>query len=72
MTGSNIFLAVLFLLGSLLNLFLIFKIKRSKPPVQETYDVKELLHDLSAGEAIVRISRVAPADVFLRSPRDRR
>lgn len=35
----------------------------------ETYDVKELMQDLLAGEALVRVTRISPNDVFLRSPK---
>ncbi len=38
-------------------------------PKNQTYDAKELLTDLLRGEGLVRITRIAPGDVFLRSPR---
>lgn len=41
-----------------------------KPPAQETYDVHQLIHDLSDGRGLVQITRIAPANVLLRSPRD--
>lgn len=41
------------------------------PPRPETYEVQELMTDLLRGQALVRVERVAPADVFLRSPRGR-
>lgn len=50
-------------------LFLQYKKLKKSPPKQETYDATALLHDLTAGRALVRIERIAPADVFLRSPR---
>lgn len=53
-----------------LNAFLFFKSKSPKP--QQTYDVRELLHDLTLGGALVQIKRVDPNDVFLRSPRESR
>lgn len=36
----------------------------------ETYEVKELLNDLLSGSALIQVTRVAPTDYFLRSPRD--
>jgi hypothetical protein len=49
------------------NVFLFLRNK--KKPKQETYDVRELLHDLTGGDALVHVKRVAPAEVFIRSPR---
>lgn len=43
-----------------------------KTEPQPTTDAKQILHDLTRGEALVRIRRVDPEDVVLRSPRDRR
>ena len=39
------------------------------PTRQLTVTAEELLHDLTAGAAVVRIERVNPADLWLRSPR---
>ena len=36
---------------------------------QKSYEVKNLLQDLAAGEAMVRFERVNPSDVFLRGSR---
>lgn len=43
-----------------------------KTEPQPTIDAKQILHDLTRGEALVRIRRVDPEDVVIRSPRDRR
>jgi hypothetical protein len=41
-----------------------------KPQKQNDRTASDLLHDLTAyGNALVRIERVAPTDVLLRSPR---
>lgn len=45
--------------------------KAKKIPPQETYDVQALLTDLLRGSALVKVERVSPADVLLRSPRGR-
>ncbi len=38
----------------------------------ETYDAQALLTDLLHGSALIRVERVAPADVLIRSPRGRK
>lgn len=38
--------------------------------LKNSYEVEELLHDLTAGKALIEIKRVAPSSFFLRSPRD--
>ncbi len=40
--------------------------KKSSAP---TTDARQLLHDLTRGEAIVRITPINPEDIFIRSPR---
>jgi hypothetical protein len=44
-------------------------IYRKKPQKDISYDVQALLQDLMAGAALVKVSRVAPENVFLRSAR---
>lgn len=41
------------------------------PPPQKTIDAAQVLHDLTRGDALVRITRVDPEDVLLRSPKGR-
>lgn len=49
---------------------LILLLQQRKKEKKLTKDAQELLHDLTAhGNALVRLERIAPADVFLRSPR---
>lgn len=38
----------------------------SKSKDEPTYDCRELLHDLTEGTALVRITRISPMDVFIR------
>lgn len=45
------------------------EVLRKNPPKQESYDCKDLLQDMLQGEALVRITRISPSDIFLRSPR---
>jgi hypothetical protein len=42
-----------------------------KRPRPEAYDVQELMTDLLRGQALVKVERISPADVLLRSPRGR-
>ena len=42
-----------------------------KPEKVDSYEVQELLHDLTAGKALIEIKRIAPSSVFLRSPREK-
>lgn len=64
---------VLFSLSLSANAFLLFWLKKTKRtnPKTYTYDAQALMQDLLAGDGLVRVSRVAPQDVLLRSPRDR-
>jgi len=65
----ELFLLPLFGISLACNAFLYLK-ARHKPPVrQESYDARALLHDLTSGVAIIEVRRIAPTDVFLRSPR---
>lgn len=41
--------------------------KRKAVKKNASYDCTQLLHDLTAGRALVRVERVDQADVFLRS-----
>lgn len=51
------------------NALLIFLLLKNKPKRSQDYDSRMLLHDLTAGDALVRITRISPADVLLRGPR---
>jgi len=53
-----------------LNAFTLYKLKTDKPKRAESYDAKALLRDLLNGDSLIRITRIAPEDVFLRSPKD--
>lgn len=48
-----------------------FERKRLKATIEAiqkepTYDARELLHDLTEGAGLVKISRISPMDVFIR------
>lgn len=65
----DLYLVGLCLTASLgLNAFFLMSRKtQSKEP--QSQDAKRLLMDLLRGDALVRITRIAPEDVLLRSPR---
>jgi hypothetical protein len=47
------------------------KLRNAPAPVPNTsYDATMLLHDLTSGKAMVKIERIAPESVFIRSMRD--
>jgi hypothetical protein len=46
-----------------------YKAKKSKTNSASSHDSRMLLADILRGDALVRITRIAPEDVFLRSPR---
>lgn len=52
----------------ILNLYLGNKIQKQKKR-QATYDCNELLSDLLAGQSLVKVTRLAPTEHFIRSPR---
>ncbi|MES3012639.1 MAG: hypothetical protein V4750_02780 [Pseudomonadota bacterium] len=53
------------------NAFLYILLSKSykKPVETRTLTAEALLHDLTEGSALVRVERINPNDVFLRSPR---
>ncbi len=68
MEPSTLILTLL-LIGSLLgNAYFYRKSKQERS--QSSYDARMLIHDLTAGDALVRVTRVAPEEFLLRSPRD--
>lgn len=52
------------------NILLALKLRSSKRETKYTYDAQALLRDLLAGQALLKLERIAPEQVFLRSPRD--
>ncbi len=49
-------------------LFLYLRELNKTKTKKDTRDAQDLLMDLMAGEALVRVTRISPSDVFLRSP----
>lgn len=48
-------------------LFYQFKLKIKQRP--ETLELQQFMLDLLQGSALVKVSRISPADIMLRSPR---
>lgn len=66
------YLCGLLFVSAAVNAFLLYKyLQKPKANIQETYDVQELLADLLAGQALIKIERIAPSNILLRSPRSR-
>lgn len=61
-------LSILLAISVAANVFFIFR-SNSKSRRENSRTAEELLADLLRGTAIVRIDRIAPSDVLLRSPR---
>lgn len=57
-------LALILIASVVLNVYLHRQLK--KVHKTESVELQEFLHDLMAGTALVRISRIAPADIFVR------
>jgi hypothetical protein len=52
------------------NFYLFKKLKSAKSAARDSYELQQFLHDLTGGTGLVQVSRIAPANVLLRSPRD--
>lgn len=63
-------LANAFGLSLAFNVFQFRKFRKLKKAGPSSYEVRDLLRDLSAGEALVAIRRIDPSSVMLHSPRD--
>jgi hypothetical protein len=63
-------LTVILTLSLSCNAALLFKFYIFKKYQKESYDARQLIHDLTANDkAIVEIRRIDPAHIFIRSPR---
>lgn len=68
-TPLDLLLSLVAGLSLAINAALYHLLKKSKKQRPLSRSAEELMHDLTAGVALVRIERVDPGDVFLRSPR---
>ncbi len=62
-------LLVLVFLSINLNIVLFLRLKKAKKSPQPTLDAQRLLHDMTNGSALLRISVIDPTDMMIRSPR---
>lgn len=70
-TGTvSLFILCVFSLAG--NALLYFQFQRRNKDAPKSYELREFIADLMQGDALVRVTRVDPADVLLRSPRERR
>lgn len=69
-TTYLILIAILVASNSVTALLLLKKQKQKS--AQQSPEINEFLVDLLAGESLIKVTRIAPSDVFLRSPRHAR
>lgn len=62
------FLLAISLCANAALLYLVKKLKK-EPVVTNSYEVEQLIHDLTSGSALIKITRVDHSNLFLRSPR---
>lgn len=65
---------IFFLLSFALNIILTYlwiKTKKSKHQLKDSRELQEFLVDLLQGDGLIKVSRVNPQDILLRSPRAR-
>jgi hypothetical protein len=53
----------------ILNVYLFFKLIAFRKKKVESYDARQLLHDLTKGTAVVSVTRLDPENLMVRSPR---
>jgi hypothetical protein len=65
------FLSLSLLVSLLGNLGLFLRHKWQDKNRRESVELLDFLHDLTSGTGLIKVERLAPADVLLRSPRGR-
>lgn len=53
------------------NLFTFFLYRKKPQKSNQSMELAEFMSDLLQGQAVVKVTRVVPTDIFLRSPRGR-
>lgn len=61
---------IAFSLSAAVNIFQLAWQRKNRKTRPRDYTAQALLHDLLAGTALVKVTRIAPEDVLLRSPKD--
>lgn len=72
---NDLYLQVTCSISLIFNLILIFlylKSRKQKNKINDSRDLQEFMLDLMKGDGLVRVTRVNPSDIFLRSPREYR
>jgi len=41
----------------------------TQPPQQQSIELQEFLRDLMAGDALIRVERISPEEIFIHNPR---
>lgn len=62
------FFAFLLFVSVQINFFLVYKFRSIRKQRPLTKDAQELLKEITAGKAVLHISVIDPADIYLRSP----
>jgi hypothetical protein len=70
MTISDVLIGCSLIFSLAANAVLVVKLRTDKAKPKPSYEASALLRDILGGQALVRIERIAPENVFLRSPRD--
>lgn len=70
MSGALPWLSSLLCLSLTINAYLTHQLRAVRKAAPRSQDARQLLHDLTAGAALVKIVPIDPSEVFLRSPRD--
>ena len=68
MTQNIVLVAALLILSVIFNIYQTITLKKLKKKRVESYEVKNLLHDLLAGEGYIKVTRIAPTDFYLKRP----
>lgn len=68
-TFSAIFSSV-FTASVILNAILFYNLKTKSKGAPKSMELKEFLSDLASGDGLIRVTRVDPSDVLIRSPRN--
>lgn len=66
---SIIALTILVIISLNVNFYLLFKLKQATKSPQLSIDAQHLLHEITGGQAILKINVIDPGDILLKSPR---
>lgn len=55
---------------NIISAYFYFRLKNKTKQAPKSYELQLFLHDIMRGDGIVRVSRIDPNDIFLRSPKN--